>query len=291
MTCFQISAIFCGLNHIACAQEPTPKWVVEIPVPIADGIRAEPASKSEAVDFTDITSWTKQMTVVEIPEMPELPLVTGTINVTVKLVENPQLTASSPPLEPLPPDDPTVIARLEELREKYQGMELVFLSCEVHDRHRSLVRIYPNGKSNQEIVAWSNIDFNHFSGVSIYRVRDGIDGSLYDRGLLMGIGNRDSAAMKRVASLAGRDYSAQEIPEIPDLESAGPKFVVVQGSADSPAMATLEQIHDLYRKEGVHMAEAYAKREQAREERKAYLLANPQQPSDVTIRFWRKPKP
>lgn len=270
-------------------QEPVPKWDVEIPGPISDGASPEPAPGPEPVQFTELSSRTKQVDVVEAPEMSDLPPVTGTINVTVKLVEDPQLPSPPPPpLEALPPDDPAVVAQLGELREHYRGMELLFLSCEVHDRSRSLVRIYPNGKTDQEVAAWSNIDFNHFTGFSTYRVRDGVDGSLHDYGLLMGIGNRDSAALQQSAALAGREYEAPEIPELPDLAAGGPAFVVVEGEADSPAMATLEQVHDLYRKEGVRMAEACAAREQAREERKAYLLANPEKPKDVTIRVWRR---
>lgn len=36
------------------------------------------------------------------------------------------------------------------------------------------------------------------------------------------------------------------------------------------------------------MEAAYHAREQARAERKAYLLANPPVPEDVTIRVWRR---
>lgn len=290
---FIATAMLAGACSLA-AQETPPKWDVEIPGPIAGGTPAEPAPAPEPLGFTDLTSRTKQMDVVEAPEMPELPPVTGTINVTVKLVEDPQSPSPPPPpppLEALPPTDPEVIARLEELRENYRGMELLFVSCEVHDRSRSLVRIYPNGKLDGEVVAWSNIDFNHFTGFSTYRVRDGVDGSLHDYGLLMGTGNRDSATMQRLAALAGHEYEAPKIPELPDLAAGGPAFVVIEGEAGSPGIATLEQLHDLYRKEGVRMAEACAAREQAREERKAYLLANPPQPSDVTVRFWRKPRP
>lgn len=53
-------------------------------------------------------------------------------------------------------------------------------------------------------------------------------------------------------------------------------------------MATLEQIHDLYRKEGKQMEAATLAREKARADRKAYLLANPPVPDDVAIRFWNR---
>lgn len=270
-----------GIPFLFAQEEAPPKWDVEIPGPVAGGPAPEPVLEPEPTDFTDLTSRTKQVEMVKPPELPGLPPVEGTVNVTVKLVEapSPPPPPPPPPLEALPPDDPEVVARLEELGEEYQGTDLVFISCEVHDHRRSLVTIYPSGRTGSEVVAWSNIDFNHFVGLTTYRVKNGLDGSIHDIGLLMGIGN------------LGNEDESQEIPEMSDLENGGPAFVVVNGSADSPAMATLEQLHALYRKEGARLAEDNAARQQALAQRKAELLANPPKPSDVTIRFWRKPKP
>ena len=270
-------------------QQAVPKWDVEIPEPIANEA-AEPAPAPEPIDFTVLTSRTSQVEVTQASEMADLPPMTGTINITVQKVADPGLADPPLPLTALPPDDPGVVARLEELSKSYVGTDLVFLSCDVHDHRRTLLRIYPNGKMGQEVVAWSNLDFNHFGGFSTYRVKDGVDGTLHDFGLLMGIGNVETALMQRSATLTGNEYEAPEIPELPDLAIGGPAFVVVKGEAGSPAMDTLEQVHDLYRKEGVRMEAAYHAREQARAERKAYLLANPPAPADVTVRFWRKPK-
>ena len=54
------------------------------------------------------------------------------------------------------------------------------------------------------------------------------------------------------------------------------------------ALTLVEDLHALYRSEGVRMADAYAARTRANEERKAYLLANPPQPKDATIHFWKR---
>jgi len=51
-------------------------------------------------------------------------------------------------------------------------------------------------------------------------------------------------------------------------------------------MDLLQGMHDLYRNEGPRMEAAYQARIKAHEERKAYLLANPPKPEDVTIQFW-----
>jgi hypothetical protein len=281
---------FTSLN----AQEIATKWDVEIPVPITDGTPSAPIPKPEPLDLKILSSRTTRMNVTEAPEMHDLPPITGTINVTVQVVEDPNLPDPPPPLPTLPPDDPAVLARLAELREKYRGTELVFLSATVYDHNRTFLRIYPNGKVGDEVTAWSNLDFNHFSGFSTYRVKDAEDGTLYDCGLLMGIGGIDTRRWREMAEARGIEYKGPkipEIPEMPDFAEGGPAFVVVDGDAESPAMDTLEQIHDLYRKEGARMEEAYHAREKARAERKAYLLANPPKPKDVTIQFWKRDKP
>ncbi len=274
-----------GLPTSLSAQQTTPKWDVEIPGPITDGTPSPPAPKPEPIDFKVLSSRTTRMDVTKASEMHDLPPITGTINVTVQLVENPNLPDLPSPLPALPPGDPAVIARLAELREKYRGTKLVFLSATVYDHNRTFLRIYPNGKVGEEVTAWSNLNFNHFSGFSTYRVKDAEDYTHYDFGLLMGIGGIDTRRWKEMAEARGIEYKGPEIPEIPqmtDFADGGPSFVVVEGDKDSPAMDTLEQIHDLYRKEGARMEEAYHAREKARAVRKAYLLANPPVPKDVT---------
>jgi hypothetical protein len=231
------------------------------------------------------------MDVTKAPEMPELPPITGTINVTVQVVKDPNLPEPPPPLPSLPPDDPVAAARLAELAEKHRGTELVFLSATVYNHKRTFLRIYPNGRTVDSVTAWSNLDFNHFSGFSTYRVKDAEDGTLYDFGLLMGIGSTDTKRWAELAAARGFEYKAPEIPEMPDLADGGPSFVIVEGDATSPAMDTLEQIHDLYRKEGPRMEQAYHARVKAREERKAYLLANPPKPQDVNVCFWKRNRP
>jgi len=282
-----VSLWFSNLN----AQEIATKWDVAIPGPIADGTPSKPAAKPEPIDFTILSSRTTRMDVTEAPEIPDLPPITGTINVTVQVVEDPNLPDPPPPLPALPPDDPAVVARLAELRENYRGTELVFLSATVYNHNRTFLRIYPNGRVGDSVTAWSNLDFNHFSGFSTYRVKDAEDGTLYDLGLLMGIGSTDTKRWAELAAEKGFEYNAPEIPKMPDLADGGPSFVMVDRDVKGPAMDTLEQIHDLYRKEGVRMEAAYHARVKAYAERKAYLLANPPKPKDVTIQFWKRNNP
>lgn len=286
--------LFGLLNTSPNAQEVATKWNVEIPAPITVAKAAVPIPKPAPVDFKVLSSRTTRIDVKESAEMPDLPPITGTINVTVQLVEDPNLFDPLPPLPVLSPTDPAVIARLAELRKTYRSTTLLFLSATVYDNKRTLLRIFPNGRVDQSIQAWSNVDFKHFSGFSTYRVTDGVDGTTHDFGFLMGIGGIDTRRWKELAEARGIEYKGPAIPEIPkmpDLVDGGPAFVLVSGDPKSPAMDALEQIHDLYRKEGARMEEAYYARIKARAERKAYLLANPPQPKDVTVQFWKRNTP
>ncbi len=269
-------------------EEKLTKWDVEGPESIADGTPAKPVAKSVPIDFKVISSLTKKVDVVEAPEIPGLPPVTGEINVTVRMVEDPNLPDSPDPLPALEVSDPAVVARMAELQKSYQGTSLIFISASVYDHKRTLLRIHTNGEDGSEVFSWTNLDLNHFSGFATYRVKDAVDGTAYEYGILMGIGNESTQTLAKLAALGGVAYEAPKIPELPDLEDGGPAFVVMEGEPESSAMATLEQIHDLYRKDGKRMEAAYHAREKAHAERKAYLLANPAKPDDVTISFWKR---
>ena len=286
MKIFPIAIALLGGLILSRGQEnAVPEWDVEIPTPIADGARSPIAPKPKPIHFKVLASNTRRQKVTEAAEMPELPPVKGTINVTVQMVEDPGLP-DPPPLPTTIPSDPAVIAKMEELRGKYRGTELIFVSATVYDHSHTLLQIFSNGKVEGEISAWTNIDFNHFSGFSTYRIKAS-DGTFNDRGLLMGISNIDTDMMRQKFKRQRQDNDEPEIPILPDLAVSGPSFTVIEGETQGEAMDTLCQIHDLYRKEGARMAAAFDAREKANAERKAYLLANPPIPEDIVIRFWK----
>ena len=201
---------------------------MEIPVPITDRTPTVPAPMPAPIDFKVVNSRTTRRDVTEAPEMHDLPPITGTINVTVQLVEHPKLTDPPPPLWALPPEDPAVIARLEELRESYRGTKLVFLSATVYDHKRTLLRIYPNGRVIDSVAAWSNLNFNYFCGFSTYRVKDADDGTLYDFGLLMGIGLHPGSVS--LTKQAGRPFSMTAgMAILPNLTRMPCDSIVVSG--------------------------------------------------------------
>jgi len=262
-----------------------PLWDVSIPEAIVDDAAQASAEEPTPVVAPLISSHTVQKLVTEPPPMPGLPAITGPVTTTLQVIAAPDLP-EPPPLPALPPDSPEVRARFAQLSQIYQGTEFAFVSVSVYDNHRAFLRIYPNGQMDQEVSAWSNVDFNVFTGWSTYRIHHG-DGTYQVCGLLMGISDVQTATMQSLAAKAGTEYRAPVIPTLPDLAAAGPAFQVVSGTPESAAMDTLEQLHDLFRKEGNRMKAAHLARKQAETERRAYLLANPPQPANVTIRYWK----
>ena len=264
---------------------------VSIPGPISDGTPSPPPPLPEVPDFTVVRSQTKRIEVVEAPPMPGLPAVQGTVSMTVRKVVDPKLPELPQPPPPAAVEDPVVQARLQELAEKYQGTELLFLSATTYDHSRTVLTIYPNGRVDQKVTAWSNIDFNHFTGFALYRVTDA-DGTYTDFGMLMGVGNIDTERWSERLAEQGHEYDAPEIPTLPDLAAGGPAYVVTEGAdSGSPALATLAQLHELYTKEGTRMRDAYVAREAELERQRAFYLANPPKPKDIVIHYWRGKRP
>ncbi len=290
MKVFQSAVLFLSLVPPILAQErafTTDK--VEIPRLPVDAVRAEPKPKPPPINFKAIRSQTRRVDVVEAPPMPGLPPVTGNIGITVSQVEDPGLPDPPPPAPPVAIDDPDALARFEEFKNSYQGPEMLAVSATVYDHSRTFLRIYPNGKAEKALTAWTNIDFNHFCGFTTYRVTKP-DETYMDYSMMMGIGNMDTARIQRFLAKNGQQYEAPEIPELPDIQIAGPAFVVVEGSSKGKAMATLRQLHELYRTEGASLKQAFYAREKAEAERRAHFLANPPKPKDVNINFWRTKK-
>lgn len=276
-------AILCCIGVTAYAQETTPKWDVSLPEPIVADNPAEPVEKPAQTPSRIISSHTVQKQVTEAAPMEGVPAVTGTINVTMEVAAAVDLPIPQP-LPPVPPTDPAVQAQLQELRQTYRETKIAFLSASVYDNSRTLLRIYPNGSVADEVTAWSNLNFNYFRNFSTYCVNNS-DGSTQKYYLLMGIGDIKAEVRQRLAARAGQPYQAPTIPALPDLAKNGPAFQVIAGSEECPAMDTLEQLHDLFRKEGENMKAAYAARQQAEAQRRAELLANPSKPADVKIRY------
>ncbi len=168
------------------------------------------------------------------------------------------------------------------------------MSATVYDHSRTLLNWFPNGEVKNEMSAWSNVDFNHFSGFATYQVKQ-TDGTIRKYGFIMGIGNANTVPRnKHLDQHANAGIAAKmpKIPDLPDLAIGGPAFVVIDGdSSNVSSMGIVQSMHDLYRVEGSRMEKAYQARTKADAERRAYLLKNPTVPEDVMIQFWTRNKP
>ncbi len=259
---------------------------------ISNGTPSPLKSKPTPLEFKVERSMTKRVHVVESPEMPGLPAPEGTINVTLQLVKDPGLPDPPPPVPSLPPDDPTVSANPGELTEQYWASQLLFLSATVYDHSRTYFRCAASGVGNRkEICGWSNLDFNHFSDFASYQLK-GADGEVRGYDLLMGIGNENTRSAAGSSMETDGTTETPVIPKLPGLATSGPTFVITEGdTTDRETMELVEGLHSLYHAEGARMETAYHARIKAYEERKAYLLANPPKPKDVTIQFWKRTQP
>jgi hypothetical protein len=278
------SLIALGTIGSSEAQESRPpECDISIPSPLCDGTPSEPVTKPAPIPFNVLDSHTRRAHVTKAPEMADLPPVEGVINVTVQRVEDPGLP--DPPMPPLlpatSPDASLARDEVEKLQETAGKTYLIMLSATVYNHSRTLLRISPPGAIEGQVCAWSNVDFNHFSAFSNFTVTEP-DGTVNDYGLFMGIGNEEALSP---------DVDQPQVPNLPDLSVIGPQFSVIEGAVEGDAVKILSQLHDLYRKEGAKLELAFHAREKAHAERKAYLLANPPVPEDVTIQVWKRDVP
>jgi hypothetical protein len=277
------AGLICGRVFAQEVRTPSATTVAVIPeLPVASA----PPPPVVKPDFQIESTQVKRVDVVEAPEIAGLPPVAGRITIKVHNVADPGLPDPPPPLPSLDVDDPQVKARLAELSAKYKETRRVFLSATVYDGKRTFLRCYPNGDVDKEITAWTNVDFNHFCGFGGFEAT-GADGETRKYSLLMGIGNENTTKRAALFASKGTEYVGPVIPEIPDGE---PAFVIQTENPDPESVTLVEDLHALYRNEGVHMAAATVAREQAMEDRKAYLRANPAKPKDVTVHFWKRDK-
>ena len=241
---------------------------------VSDGTRApEQPRPEQPIDFNVIDSHSRKVHVKLAPEMPGLPAPEGMINMTVELVQKPVLE-EPPPLPKIDADDPAVAERVDELTKEYPEIQILLVSASVYDKSNTRFQIHSIGSRNKSLSGCSNIDLHHFSGFGECQV-EGEHGTLRRYSLMMAVSDVTDPSVK--------------IPKLPSLAANGPTFVVDDGDIKAPSNKQIvEDLHNLYRVEGKRLAEAHKARADAYEKRKAYLLANPPKPKDVTVRFWNQ---
>jgi hypothetical protein len=258
-------AVFC-LPSLLNAQETSP---------------SPTGTTSPAVDPVDYQIIRRRVETVEAEEPAPLAgmiPVRKRISITVDEVADPHLPAPVPPPEAVQPD-PQALAAFRAKMALRPKPVFIHLSATVYDRDNTLLRWFPNGQQDKEMVAWSNVDFNLLAGNGRF-IHNGKD--YY---LLFGMGNENSTFRRRAAERFGKPYTPPAIPPLPPDEDPG--FVVIKGdAADAVAMEPITVLHDIFRADPAKFKAEYEAREAARKEYEAWLRAHPPEPQDIHLRVW-----
>jgi hypothetical protein len=148
---------------------------------------------------------------------------------------------------------------------------------------RTLVRWWPLGTDHQ-ITFWSSADFSLIAG----GIGSFTDTAGKTHSLFMCWSTMDAERAARLRAITDRIYQTPEIPTFP----AGKATYQIIGDPPTPETLTaIQSLHDLYNNELPRLQTAYQGREQARLQKEAYEKANPPQPQNITLNYWRTEKP
>jgi hypothetical protein len=213
----------------------------------------------------------------------------GGRTITIRQIKPIALPPPPAPVEVAPAEpDAEFTQRLAEYHESYPKNELLFLGATVFRSKdsppRTLIRWWPQG-SQETITFWSSIDFALIAG-GIQSFADSAGDTHY---MLIGWSNVDIDSMAELHAAKGREYDA---PDLPDFTESKATFQITGDMKPDPEeIVVIQSLHDIYNSELARLRTAYEGRERARIEHEAYLKANPPQPKDITLNFWRTEKP
>ena len=157
----------------------------------------------------------------------------------------------------------------------------VFLSA--NHPPRTLVRYWSIDHKSQ-ITFWSSADFSLIAG----GISSFIDTTGADHSIFMSWSHMDADLVSKVYAAQNRVYQKPEIPAFPEGKAT---FQIIGAAPAAEELIAIQSLHDIYNSELPHLQTAYQSREQARLQREAYLKANPPQPKDITLNYWRTEKP
>ena len=162
----------------------------------------------------------------------------------------------------------------------FGGTFMVF--AEIYNNKTTLLTFNHEG---ERYKVWSNLDWNLLCGFANFEGR----GRRY--GLFLLPLNTSIEGIKRDIE-KGYKLILPTIPELPDLKTKGPSYMVVVGDEkNDEAMEFLEAIHDLYAVEETRLKTAYEQRKvnwKIRAEKEAELRKNPPAKPDIIINFWER---
>ena len=178
-------------------------------------------------------------------------------------------------------------ARLAEYRAAHPKSELLFLGATVFRSKdsppRTLVRDWPDGNRGC-ITFWSSADFALIAG----GINTFVDTAGDTHSIFMSWSNVDIDRMTDMFAAKGREYDA---PDMPDFPEGLATFKIIGNQPAAEDIVPIQALHDLYNNELQRLKTAYEGRERARIEREAYLKANPPQPKNITLNYWRTERP
>ena len=161
----------------------------------------------------------------------------------------------------------------QELVAKHKETELIMLSATVVDGKATFLRWWHEG---EEYEAWSNVDFNHFSGFAEFEAGE------KHYAFIMAVGNFSSAGDRNPA-WPGKP---------PELGVDYPAFTITKGDTSKvDALGAMVSMHDLYENEREKLVAAHVSRVSEQAKQEAWLKANPPKPKDTVIQFWRREAP
>ena len=230
------------------------------------------------------------------PPKPEYPIASREIlstkthhqggrNITIRQIKPIALPPPPAPAEPAALTE-EFTQRLADYREAHPRSGMLFLGATVYRPKdgppRSLVRYWPEG--GREITFWSSADFALIAGgIQSFADKEGLEHHIF-----MSWGTVDIDQMTELLAANGRTYLAPEIPNFPEGKAT---YQIIGQSPPAEHLAAIQALHDIYRNQHAELLAAYEGREQARIAREAYFKANPPQPRNITLNYWRTTKP
>jgi hypothetical protein len=196
----------------------------------------------------------------------------GGRTITYNRVAPPVFASSSP--SPTPSPTPPVGKRIRSMQQQAAKKTVMLsVSATVYDRQITLVRWSDKSGTHR---AFSNVDFNYFSGTPVVETAD----TSYF--LIMGLGNEThgQAATDNIP-----------LPVLAYFSGTGAQYAVIQDGSTPPTEESLKQIDDLHAYFNANkqwMIDEYNKRQQADAKRQQWLKDHPPVPKDTVINFWPK---
>ena len=211
----------------------------------------------------------------------------GGRTITVRKIKPIALPPPPPPPEPLSAEAQAAYReRVAAYRASHTRTRMIFLSATVFRSKdfppRTLVRCWPEGK-REMITFWSSADFGLIAGVLSFVDTTGVT---YSK--MMGWGYADVESMSEINAARLKVYGATAPPPFPDGKAS---FEIIGAPVPAEDLAPIQALHDLYNNEHARLKSAFEGRERARLEHEAYLKANPPQPKDITMDYWRIERP